>query len=54
MEELQRKGIKAAGVVTDVTCFKKVQEDVSSITTKLGDIDILVANAGGSGGGTVL
>lgn len=49
MEELQINGIKAAGAVADVTCFKQVQEAVSSITTKLGDIDILVANAGGGG-----
>jgi 3-oxoacyl-[acyl-carrier protein] reductase len=51
IEELQSKGINAAGAIADVTSFNQVSEAVSSIASELGDIDILVANAGGGAGG---
>jgi 3-oxoacyl-[acyl-carrier protein] reductase len=51
IEELHNKGIKALGAEADVTIFEQVIEAVAKITSDLGDIDILVANAGGGVGG---
>ncbi|WHZ05245.1 SDR family NAD(P)-dependent oxidoreductase [Neobacillus sp. YX16] len=51
IEELQCKGTHSAGAEADVTDFDQVSEAVSKIASELGDIDILVANAGGGAGG---
>lgn len=47
IDELKNKGVEVAGAEADVTDFDQVNKAVSKITSELGDIDILVANAGG-------
>lgn len=51
IEELQNKGAIASGAEADVTDYGQVCKAVSKIVKELGDIDILVANAGGGAGG---
>ncbi|WP_199256784.1 SDR family NAD(P)-dependent oxidoreductase [Alteribacillus sp. YIM 98480] len=50
VKELESKGTKAAGVQTDIGIQTNVEEAVSTIHDELGNVDILVANAGGGAG----
>ncbi len=50
VEELKNKGVKAAGAEADIGNLNQVLSAVSAIVSELGDIDILVANAGGGFG----
>jgi 3-oxoacyl-[acyl-carrier protein] reductase len=51
IDELRNLGVKAHGVEADVTDFEQVRRAVDEIAARLGDIEILVANAGGGIGG---
>jgi 3-oxoacyl-[acyl-carrier protein] reductase len=51
IEELKSLGVKAYGAEADITKFEEVQLAVDKIAANLGEIDILVANAGGGAGG---
>jgi len=46
VKELEGLGVKAIGVVADVTDRKQVDRAVAETVAKLGGLDILVANAG--------
>ncbi len=46
VKELEALGVKAIGIVADVTDRKQVDRAVSDTVAKLGGLDILVANAG--------
>lgn len=51
IEELHNNGINAFGVEANVSSFEELNEAVTKIASVIGDIDILVANAGGGVGG---
>jgi 3-oxoacyl-[acyl-carrier protein] reductase len=51
IDELRDLGVQTKGAVCDVSNFEQVSDAVSTIVSELGDIDILVANAGGGAGG---
>src|SRR4051812_29976165 len=46
VRELEALGVKAIGVVADVTDRKQVDHAVSETASRLGGVDILIANAG--------
>ncbi len=46
VQELEALGVKAIGIVADVTDRKQVDRAVAETVSKLGGLDILVANAG--------
>ena len=46
VKELEALGVKAIGIVADVTDRKQVDRAVAETVAKLGGLDILVANAG--------
>src|SRR3954467_6499970 len=46
VKELGACGVQAIGIVADVTDRKQVDNAVSQTASKLGSVDILVANAG--------
>ena len=46
VKELEALGVKAIGIVADVTDRKQVDRAVADTASKLGGLDILVANAG--------
>ena len=48
MNDLQAKGISAAGYLFDITDEKEVETNISEIENKVGPIDILVNNAAAS------
>jgi 3-oxoacyl-[acyl-carrier protein] reductase len=50
IDELKNEGVSAAGIAADIGDFRQVQAAVQEIAGQLGDIDILVANAGGGMG----
>ncbi len=51
MDEIRALGRRSAGAPADVGDFRQVEAAVSAIVAELGDIDILVCNAGGGIGG---
>src|SRR5699024_7426070 len=50
VDELKELGVKAFGAEADISKKDQVQEAFSEITKHLGEVDILVANAGGGTG----
>ena len=50
MDEVRALGVKSAGAVADVSDLGQVKAAVKEISDKLGDITILVCNAGGGTG----
>src|SRR5262245_38083282 len=52
--ELRAGGTTAHGVVADVTAPGEVERFVEESAAALGGVDLLVANVGGSAGGTLL
>ena len=50
IEELKNEGVNAAGVTADIGDYRQVQAAVKEIASQLGDINILVTNAGGGMG----
>lgn len=50
VDELKELGVKAFGVQADITKQNQVQNAFQKITENLGEVDILVANAGGGTG----
>jgi 2-deoxy-D-gluconate 3-dehydrogenase len=46
VEQLERSGVRAIGLQTDVTDADQVQRMISSTVDQLGGVDILIANAG--------
>lgn len=53
IDELRELGIEAFGVEADISNQKEVQQAFGKIVEELGDVDILVANAGGGSGSIV-
>lgn len=51
-EQLEQRGIRALGVVLDVTDVASIDAAVTRVTAELGGLDILVNNAGISIGGS--
>ena len=51
MDEVRALGCRSAGALADVASFAQVQAAVAAIVAELGEIDILVCNAGGGIGG---
>ncbi len=54
LEEVRAHGVQAHGVTADVTRAEDVERFVAESAGKLGGIDILVNNVGGSAGGGLL
>ena len=54
VEELRELNVPAHGVVADVTVDGEVERFVDESAAALGGVDALVANVGGSAGGTLL
>src|SRR6185503_1780134 len=52
--ELRANGVKAHGVVADVTRDGEVERFVDASADVLGGVDLLVANVGGTAGGSLL
>lgn len=50
VEELRAKGVRAAGAVADITDREQVFAAVKKIADELGDISIVITNAGGGMG----
>lgn len=50
MDELKEYGVNTIGVEASVANEKEITDAIRQITEKLGDIDILIANAGGGVG----
>ncbi|MDC7124808.1 MAG: SDR family NAD(P)-dependent oxidoreductase [Spirochaetales bacterium] len=50
MEEIEALGVKSAGAIADIGNREQVEAAVNEIAAKIGDIDILVTNAGGGMG----
>src|SRR5215212_9262589 len=54
LAELQQGGVTVHGVAADVTAPGEVERFVEESAAALGGVDLLVANVGGSAGGTLL
>ncbi|MGE3267930.1 MAG: SDR family NAD(P)-dependent oxidoreductase [Chloroflexota bacterium] len=54
LAELRQGGVTAHGVVADVTAPGEVERFVDEAATALGGVDLLVANVGGTAGGSLL
>ncbi len=52
--ELRASGVRAHGVVADVTASGEVERFVDEAAAELGGVDVLVANVGGTAGGRTL
>ena len=50
VEELKSLGVKAFGMEADISNEEQVQSAIKEIVAELGDVDILIANAGGGSG----
>jgi 3-oxoacyl-[acyl-carrier protein] reductase len=50
LSELRQSGVKAHGVVADVTCPGEAERFVDEAAGALGGVDLVVANVGGSSG----
>src|SRR3954452_14391816 len=54
LAELRQGGTPAHGVVADVTAPGEVERFVDESAAALGGVDLLVANVGGTAGGTLM